>query len=452
MADAAPPVALPRALPAVLLKMAVPVVLANLAQTLMGLVDTLMVGRLGAAPLAAVGLATLAFSTLAMALKAVEVAVQTFAARWVGAGRESDVGTVLATAVAIVAALSLLLTAGGYGSSARLMGLLSTDPAVRELGVDYLWWRLPGLLPLLVFFMVRATFDGIGWTGLGMLLVIGMNLANVGLNWVLIFGKLGAPALGVVGAALASTLSGLLACGGALVVALRRSMRRRFRLFHRHNLDPTLLRPFLRMAWPAAVQQLGLMLALLVFFSILGRVSTVAVAAGNVVLRIGALAFMPGIGVAVAVQTVVGQALGAGDPRRAARAGWTGVALALLLMGGFGILFLLVPGALLRLFTTSAALVSEGTPVLRLVGLVQVCGAFALSLAGALRGAGETRAIMLIDMISGWLFFLPASYLFGVRLAGGLQGAFYGFLLWFFLYAVGVTLWFVRGGWRRGLA
>lgn len=428
--------------------LATPVALANISQTLMGLVDTLMVGHLGHVPLAAVGVATLLFSAVAMTLKAIDTAAQTFTARRVGEGHEDAVGSVLATALTVVLLLGALLTLLGLRWPGFLLRLVSGDPEVWRLGTDYLTWRIPGLLPFLVFFMFRGVFDGIGWTRIGMAVGIGMNLANALLNWILIFGALGAPAMGVAGAALASSLSSALAAAVMVAIALRPSIRKRYRLLYRRNLDPRLLLPFLRIAWPPAVQSLAIIVTLLVFFGILGLISTLAVAAGNVVMRIAALSLMPGFGVGVAVQTLVGQALGRRDPRGAVRVGWGGVGLSVLFMGAFGLLFLVMPSGLMRLFTTSGELVAAGTPILRLMGLVQVIDAVGLTLAGALRGAGATRAVMLIDLICGFCLLPPCAYLFGVVLEGGLLGAWIALLLWFSLYAIGMTYWFVRGDWK----
>lgn len=437
-----------RRLARVITVMATPVVLANLSQTLMGLVDTLMVGRLGEAPLAAVGLATLLFSALAMSIKHADVAAQTITARRVGQGRDGEVGAVLATAVAVVVAVGLLLMLVGLAWPDFLMRLVSTDPRVRDLGVDYLRYRYAGMLPLLVFFMVKAVFDGIGWTRIGMGVGIGMNLANVGLNYVLIFGKLGAPAMGVAGAALASTLSAAVAAAVILGFALKTSTRRRFRILARSNFHTELIGPFVRLGWPPAVQTLGNILALLMFFFILGRISTLAVAAGNVVFRIMALSFMPGIGVSVAVQTLVGQSLGRRDVRGAKRATWGGVGLSVLFMGAFGVAFLAAPGSFLKLFSTSADLVAAGKPALRILGAVQVIDAVGLTLAGALRGAGATRLVMMVDIISGFGLLPPLTYLFGVVLEGGLVGAFLAVLTWFTLYAVGMTVFYFRSHWE----
>ncbi len=428
--------------------MATPVILANMSQTLMGLVDTLMVGRLGQAPLAAVGVSTLLFSALAMSLKHADVAAQTITAHRVGQGRDSEVGAVLATALAVVLAVGLLLMLVGLLWPDSLINLVSTDSEVRALGVQYLRFRYAGMLPLLVFFIVKAVFDGIGWTRIGMGVGIGMNLANVGLNYVLIFGKLGAPALGVGGAALASTISAAVAAVVILGFTLRPAVRRRFRVLCRTNFHTELVRPFIKLGWPPAVQTLGNVLALLIFFFILGRISTLAVAAGNVVLRIMALSFMPGIGVSVAVQTLVGQSLGRGDVLGARHSTWTGVGLAMVFMGSFGVAFLVVPGFFLRLFSDSPELVAAGIPVLRVLGLVQLIDAVGLTLAGALRGAGATRVVMLVDIISGFGLLPPLTYLFAIVMGGGLLGAYLALLTWFTLYALGMTWLFFRSDWE----
>ncbi len=438
-----------RTLAGVISGLAVPVVLANLSQTLMGLVDTLMVGRLGTEPLAAVGIATLLFSALAMSLKQADVATQTITAHRVGAGRDDEVGSVLATAIALTGMASLVLMAAGMLWPDFLMRLVNTDDRVRELGVQYLRYRYAGMLPLMVFFMTKAVTDGIGWTRVSMTVGIGMNLGNVLLNWILIFGKLGAPAMGVAGAALASTLCATGAALSLLAYLLRPRIRHRFAVFQRGNFQPRLLKPFVALGWPPAVQSLGAILALLVFFFILGRISTLAVATGNVVLRISALSFMPGVGVGAALQTLVGQSLGRGDPQGARRSARFGVVLGILFMGSFGLVFLAVPEFLLRLFSDSREMVTAGIPVLRLTGLVQVIDAVGLALAGALRGAGETRVVMLVDICSGFLLLPPLAYLFGVVWGGGLLGAWWALLAWFSLYAVGMIILFNRLHWQE---
>ena len=428
--------------------MATPVILANISQTLMGLVDTLMVGRLGAESLAAVGVATLLFSALAMSLKHADVAAQTITARRVGEGRDREVGAVLTTALTVSFAVGTLLMLVGLLWPHALMSLVSQDGEVRHLGEQYLRYRYAGMLPLLAFFMTKAVFDGIGWTRTGMFVGIGMNVVNVGLNWVFIYGKFGLPAMGVGGAALASTVAAALAAVVILALILRPAVRDRFGILTGSHFQKRLIRPFVDLGWPPAVQTLGNVVALLAFFFILGRVSTLAVATGNVVLRIAALSFMPGVGVSVALQTLVGQSLGRDDPKGARRSIYVGVALAVVVMGLFGGVFLAWPGSLMRLFSNSEDLIRAGMPILRVMGLVQVIDAVGLALSGAMRGAGATRPVMMVDILTGFVMLPPLTWLFSLTLGGGLLGAWWALLTWFTLYAVGMVVIFLRNDWE----
>lgn len=438
-----------RRLAATITALAVPLVLGQLAQTLMGLVDTLMIGRLGGPPLAALGLATLLFSALAMTIKAVDVACQTFTARRVGQGRDGEVGAVLATTLGVVIVLGVAATGLGLRWPEQLMQLVTRDVEVDRLGATYLYWRSVGLVPLLVFFQLKAMGDGIGWTRVGMVAGLGMNALNVVLNWLLIFGHAGLPALGVAGAAIASSVSGAVAALALLLVYLRPRVRRRFRLLARGNFHRELVRPFLAMAWPPAVQTLGVVLALMAFYVILGGIATASLAVGAVVLRLASVSFMPGLGVGAAIQTMVGQALGAGDPRGARRAAWTGMGLAMLIMGGFGLVFVVAPASLLRLFGLDESLVRIGVPALRLVGAAQLVDAVGLTLAGALRGAGRTRSVMVVDVTAGLVLMPPLAWLFGVAMGGDLLGATWALATWFTLYAVGMLALFLRPRWHE---
>jgi len=433
----------------VITTMAAPVVLGHLANTMMGLVDTIMVGRLGETPLAAIAVSTLLFSAVAMTVKATDVAAQTFTARRVGEGRDHEVGAVLATTVAVSLGAGAVLMLLGLLFPGFLMKLVSSDAAVQALGSRYLFFRYAGMLPLLLFFQIKGVFDGIGWTGIGMGVGIGMNVTNALLNWVLIFGKFGAPEMGMAGAALASSLSACLAALVSLGFILWPPVRRRFRILCRTNFQSALVRPFLKIAWPPAVQTLGIVIGMLIFYTMLGKVSILAVAAANVVLRIASLSFMPGIGVGAAVQTLVGQSLGRRDPRGARRSAWYGVGLSMVFMGIFGVFFVWTPGSLLRLFTSSTDLIAAGTPILRLMGLVQLLDAVGLTLAGALRGAGLTREVMLVDVLTGFCLLPPLTWLFAIIWDGGLMGAWLALLTWFTLYAVGMTGLFFKSRWEE---
>jgi len=432
-----------------LVRLSGPVVLANLSQTLMGLVDTLMVGRLGTAAIAAVGIGTLLFSALATTLRALDVAVQTFTARREGEGRSPEVGAVLGSGLLLALVAGSIATAAGMRWPHLGIALVSGDPEVIRLGAEYYYWRCAGLLPFLFFALSRSCFDGLGLTRVGMVTSFVMNGLNVVLNWVLIYGRLGAPAMGVGGAALATSLSALISALIILSVALRPSVRRPHRLFGRGSLRRDLLRPLLRVGLPQAAQGLGLVGGLVVFYGILGQVSTVAVAAGNIIMRLAAMCLMAAVGVGVAVQTLVSRCLGARDARGAWRVGLAGFWLSAALMALLGLPFLLWPDLVLRAFAVDEPVLAAGRGILRITALVQVLAAAGLTFAGVLRGAGATDRVLAVDVGTGAGFMLPVAWLFAVAFRGGLRGAWWALTLWFALHAFLMTRLFLRRRWLR---
>jgi Na+-driven multidrug efflux pump len=205
----------------------------------------------------------------------------------------------------------------------------------------------------------------------------------------------------------------------------------------------------LRVGWPPALQALGLIGGIVVFYGILGHISTVAVAAGNIVMRMASLAVMPAIGVGVAVQTLVSRCLGANDARGAWRTGLAGVVLAAALMAALGLPFLLAPELLLGAFAPEAPVLAAGSAILRITALGQVLAAAGLTFAGVLRGAGDTARVLAVDAATGAGFMLPAAWLLGVILGGGLLGAWWALLAWCALHAVVMTRLFVGRRWLR---
>jgi putative MATE family efflux protein len=429
--------------------LAAPAALAQLSQTVMGMVDAIMVGRLGPAAVAGVGIATLLFAVLANAIKAVETGVQALIARRVGEGRDHEVGQVLGSALVILFGAGIAVCVLGLFWPEFWMSLVSRDPLVRKLGSEYLYWRSLFLLPFLLYFHVRACFDGVGWTRIGMVTALGMNLVNFGLDWVLIFGHFGAPAMGVKGAALASGIASLLASGAITAVALQRPIRRRFRLFARDNIRWDQIGRLLRVGWPPMLQAAGIVAGIVAFYVILGRLGTVEVAAGNIVMRIASVCIMPVIGIGVAVQTIVGQSLGARDERRARRAGWLGVAVAASFMAILGTCFLLWPELLLGVFVADPVVIAAARPILHLTAIVQIIASVGLVLGAAQRGAGATRTVMLVDLGTAAAILVPGGWIGAIVLGRGLIGAWYAFLVWFLVHA-GLMAWhYHRGAWLR---
>jgi Na+-driven multidrug efflux pump len=207
--------------------------------------------------------------------------------------------------------------------------------------------------------------------------------------------------------------------------------------------------PLWRVGWPPALQALGLIGGIVVFYTILGHVGTVAVAAGNIVMRTASLAIMPAIGVGVAVQTLVSRSLGARDARGAWRTGLAGLAVAATVMVILGLPFVLVPDPIMAAFAAEPAVQAAGRGILRITALGQLLAAAGLTFAGVLRGAGDTGRVLAVDAVTGVGFMLPAAWLLGVVLDGGLLGTWWALAGWFALHAVVMTRLFAARGWLR---
>lgn len=418
------------------LRLALPIVASNLLQRGVGIVDALMVGRLGAAELAAVGLAQLLIFFQMALVYGLGVGLTVMVAYHTGAGdaarRAHTVRSGLALGLALAVGLSLL----GLWGSRWAAALLGASGRVLELSVAYLLvsWILFAFLVFL--HLLSAIFQGAGDTRTPLKVVTAVNLLHVAVALPLIFGFLGAPALGVVGAAVGSGVSE--AVGVAWLVALA---RRRGLLLPGAWTDREAVLRMGRVGWPAIGERLvtnGMQLA---FARVVIGFGVAVYAAHQVGLNIEALSFLPGLAFAQAATALVGQRVGARDPEGARRTAGQALLVCLAVMTAFGLAFVLAPGLWVRLFTPEPEVLAWGEPLLRIMGLLQVPLALALVVAGSLRGAGETRTVLWAAIVGGWVVRIPLAVVLGIW-AG------YGILL---VWLTMVLDWAVRAvlmGWR----
>lgn len=343
----------------------------------------------------------------------VSVGSTALVARFVGAG---DLPLARrATGQAVVLAVGF----GVVGSAAGLLGLPSLVAALQLSGesAGYCVAYLTPLALLLPFQITEAAcvacLAGAGDTRTGLKVLGGVAVLNVPLAWGLCFGVGPVPGLGFVGIALGTGLAHAVGCVAVLAVLARGRSGLQLRLAALVP-DRNLLYRLLRVSVPAGVDSLSVAACQLWFLSLVNRLGTTAAAAHGVALQWEALSYLAGAAFGTAAMTLVGQGLGARDPRRAARAGWTAFALgcgAMTLMGG---LFASLAGPMVRLFCHEPELdpvVVAGVPVLRLIALAMPALASQIVFTSALRGAGDTR----VPVLFSWLGFLgvriPLAYL-----------------------------------------
>jgi MATE family multidrug resistance protein len=298
-----------------------------------------------------------------------------------------------------------------------------------------------GTLPLLLYGGTRRYLQSVGQVRVVTVTFIGANLLNWFGNWVLIYGKLGLPALGVNGSAISTVLSRVFMAAALLGFAWRYERKRGHPLF-KHWAAPgvTRLARLVRLGAPAAGQILLEVGAWNVTVLAAGWLTPVALATHQIVLNYASLTYMVPLGVSAAAAVSVGHAVGAGDPERARRAGWLALALGTGFMLFAAMVFLLVPVPLIALYTRDPKVMAVGPSLLSLVAAFQIFDGIQTVSTGALRGLGETRIPMLANLVGYWVLGLPLGLTLCFVLRWGIYGMWIGLTVALIVIASAVLL------------
>jgi len=404
------------------LRLAVPSAGEQLLSMMVGIVDTFLVGHLGATSLAAVGLsfqwvmmAMVLFGAVGTGGTAL-IARMTGGQDWQGANRVVRQTLLVAFVTGLIAMIVLEILAE---PALRLMG---AQGEALTLGVTYLRIVSSVYMFSAMMFVGNACLRGAGDTKTPLMVMAVVNVLNIVIAWTLINGAFGLPRMGVAGSAIGAMVGRLV--GGLLVIALllrgRSGLTLRLRGF---RIDPGLIRRILNVGLPTGLEQLLFRFGMMSFVRVVSALGMTAYAAHQVALNGESLSFMPGFGFAVAATTLVGQGLGAKDEKRAERDAYIAFYIAAGLMSLMGVCFFLFARPIVGFFTNDPEVIALGVPPLRLIGIIQPFLAATMVFAGSLRGAGETRTPMLINGISIWVLRVPLALLFTRVFSWGLTGA-----------------------------
>lgn len=390
-----------------LLRLAWPAVLEMLLHTSVWTLDTVMVGRLGAVALSAVALGGQFCWTILFIIASLGTGTMILVARRVGAGDEEEALRIGGMALVLMVILSLVISIGMYFFAPSLFNLAGTEPDVTSQGIEYL--RIVALSAVFILPAMAGTAILRGWgnTRTPLYIIGTSNAVNLVLDYILIFGHMGFPAMGVRGAAIASFLAHVV---GFILVAWYLFIRWKapgLSLRHLGKLQYTAARTLIRLSIPTGLEWFVIDGSRAAQSLIVASMGTSVLAAHQVTIVAESLSFMPGWGFAVATTILVGQSLGRGQREAAAEGARQGTILSLFAMGAFTILFLTVPRMLASLFTTDTAVISLSARCLMVTALSQPFIAIAENLAGALRGAGDTRSPFFVSSITSWGIRLP---------------------------------------------
>jgi MATE family, multidrug efflux pump len=425
--------------------LAAPVVIAELGWITMGMVDTLMVGRLGPEAIGAVGLGSALFMGVGVFAMGMLLGLDTFVSQAFGAEKLDECHRWLIHGVVLSLALTLPVTAALMLVSASL-DRWGMDPVVLQLTRPYLDAVTWSVLPLLLYFAFRRYLQGMGSVRPVMFALIIANVTNVIGNWMLISGNLGAPALGVAGSAWATVFSRIIMAVFLLVVILSREHGRRPGLFETSfRIDGAMMRRLVAIGIPAALQ---LTLEVGVFAAgsaLAARLAPGALAAHQIALSLAGFTFMVPLGIGSAAAVRVGHAIGRGDGPGAARAGWTALLFGALFMSAAAAVFLIVPRTLIGAFTTNRAVLDVGAALLAVAAVFQLFDGLQGVGTGVLRGLGDTRTPMLWNLGAHWALGLPVAYALAFHFGLGVIGLWWGLSIG--LIICGIALLIVW--WRR---
>ncbi|HHY46576.1 MAG TPA: MATE family efflux transporter [Firmicutes bacterium] len=418
--------------------------------TLVGMADLIMVGRLGPAAIAAVGLSNQPMLFASGAFMALNVGTTALVARFIGAGRTDAANAVTRQSLILTIIAGFVFSVIGWFFSGWVIRMMGAEADVMPLGTSYLRIVAGGGLFMVLPMSLFSALRGAGDTRTPMAINVACNLLNIMGNYILIYGKLGLPAMGVAGAALSTTLSRVIASAMGFYVVIHGRSHSPIRLSMRdsYRLDSKIIRRILKIGIPATIEQLILRGGQLVYARIVSGFGTTIFAAHQIGMNILGLSFTPGQAFAIASTTLVGQGLGAGKPDLAEKSAMETRRLGMLVSGFMALAFILFGRQLAWLYSNDPNVINKSATVLKIVGLVQPAQSTQFILAGGLRGAGDTKFPLYVTLIGIWGVRVTLAYILGVLLGWGLVGVWMGTAVDQLVRSVLIYRRFSGGAWK----
>lgn len=379
---------------------------------MVGVVDVAVVGRLGAVPLAAASLGAEIFFSLVLFLNALGIGASVLVAQAKGAKRMDEAAQVAGQSLLMAIFIGVSTGILTQVFLLQILALFKVEAAVSQQALIYLRITLAMVPAALIYYMVSSIFRGLGRTDIPMKIGIFTNSLNVLGDLVLVFGWWGFPAMGVAGAAVATSIAHFLGFLLSAAVLLTGYTELRVHLKDIFAIRMKTISRILSLGIPGLVEQLFTTMAQLTSTYLLVFLGTVAYASHQVALVVESISYMPGFGVAIAATTLVGQAVGAVDRSKAAMSSRGCLEMVAIFMGGIGVLFALFPYFIASLFTTDPEIIKTTGLLVRLASLEQLSVAVTMVMSGILKGSGDTKTPMYISAFFTWVVRIPLMYLF----------------------------------------
>jgi len=410
-----------------MLRLALPVAAVQLGIMAMGVTDTIMVGHLSPAALAAVALGNLYFFIAGIFGQGTLMALDPVISQAVGARDDDAISRALQRGLVVALALTVFTCATFVPVKWVLLSLRQPPEVVPD-AASYVRIAIPGVFPFYAFIVFRQSLQAMHRVAPVLWTVLVANLLNAGLNWVFIYGNLGSPALGVAGSSVATSISRW-AMALALLSISGRQVWHHLTPWRPETLAIEPLGRMLRLGLPIGVQYLLEYGAFAAAALLMGVLGTTQMAAHQIAINLASFTFMVPLGVSTATAVLVGHAIGAGNEDQARRSAVAGIFIGASFMCASALIFRLFPTALARSYTGNADVVLLAATLIPIAGVFQVFDGIQAVAAGVLRGIGDTHAPAIINVVGFWLIGLPVSWVLAFRLGGGAVGLWWGIVV-----------------------
>lgn len=409
-----------------ILMLAWPVIIEQILSLLTQIVDSAMLGRLGAEVVAGVSLSFHPVMLVMGIFGGIAVGNTVLVARSIGAGDSETASKVAFQSMLFSMILAIILVIPGWIFAPNIVSIMGAETEALSSGITYLRWIMPGAPFMLASSVIAGSLRGAGDTQTPMYINAVANILNVFLNWILIWGHLGAPRMEEAGAALATSISRFVAFIAMLYAANnpRSVIHFEWKGFKETlKLDFSIIRRVFAIGLPAAIERVVTSVASMMYARTVASLGMVAYAAHVVSLNAESISYMPAFGFSTAASTMVGQNLGAKQPHAAQITAIECVKMALIVMGFMGLMFACFPVSFMKIFTDDARVYPYAYMTMRFLAYIQIPEAIGFVMSGALRGAGDTRFTLFVSLIGACGIRVCLTLLFINVMGMGLEGA-----------------------------
>jgi putative MATE family efflux protein len=436
-----------------ILQVALPAIAGLSTQMVVSLVDSAMVGRIDDAKyaLAAMGIGVLATWALISFFSSLATGIHVVVARKYGEGDYISCGITLNNSILIAVLIGSIVAMVGVFFSDPIAHLFATDETVGNYASEYLYYRFMGIPFFLISVSFRGFFFGISKTKIFMFSGIITNLLNMIFNYILIYGHFGFPEMGLAGAGLGSTLATVFDGLFYIVIILLPSYRKRFQNLKHLIISKNIISAIVKISWPVSFQNVFILIGFLSFVSITGIIGTLEQAATQAIISTLFISFLPCFGFGIAVQTLVGNNLGAKKYILAKIYGFETAKVATIYTVILGFVFTLIPQYVLLIITNDQTIIQTAVPSLRVAGFAQIFYGVGVVLANGLQAAGRSFYVMMSEVVTNLIIFVPIAYFLGVYLNLGLTWAWMALPVYIILYSLVICLKFSSSNWYTSI-